>query len=198
MGFRCENSRMLRSPDLRTKSQRQMASPNSSSINCSCASGSPLLTHLARPFRIMWTACNVRHTVEKDWYPLASHTRFFETRWSCSTTLFKYLHCRSRQRRRSVPSTLSSSTAGGYARFLSTLITRSWGLAGSSNVLRKNRLAAAASRLVVSRESMVCREIHGPIQISVLPFDPDINFIDAIAFIGALQVSAAALVEFRP
>src|SRR5215831_20340820 len=83
-----------RSPDPRTKSQRQIASPNSSSINCSCASGSPLLTHLARPFRIMWTAsipCNVRHAVEKDWYPLASQTRFFETRWSCSTTLFKYL-----------------------------------------------------------------------------------------------------------
>jgi hypothetical protein len=32
-------------------------------------------THLARSFRIMWTAstpCNVRHAVENDWYPLAS------------------------------------------------------------------------------------------------------------------------------
>ena len=36
--------------------QRQIASPNNVSVNCSCASGSPLLTHLARPFRIMWTA----------------------------------------------------------------------------------------------------------------------------------------------
>ena len=45
-----------RSPAPRTKSQRQIAGPNSSSINCSCASGSPLPTHLARPFRIMWTA----------------------------------------------------------------------------------------------------------------------------------------------
>jgi hypothetical protein len=47
--------------------------------NCIWASGSPLLTHLARPFRIMWTAsipCNVGHAVEKDWYPLASQTRF--------------------------------------------------------------------------------------------------------------------------
>ena len=34
-------------------------------------------------------------------------------------------------------------------------ITRGCGLAGSSNVLRKNRLAAAASRLAVSRKSMV-------------------------------------------
>ena len=42
-----------------------------------------LPTHLARPFRIMWTAsipCNVRQAVENDWYPLASQTRFFETR----------------------------------------------------------------------------------------------------------------------
>src|SRR5262250_985309 len=117
----------------RTKSQRQIASPTSSSITCSWASGSPLLTHLARPFRIMWTAsipCDVRHAVENDWYPLASQTRFFETRWSCSTTLFKYLHWRRRQRRRSVPSTLSSSRAAGYARFLSTLITLGCGLAG--------------------------------------------------------------------
>ena len=139
--------------------QRQIANPNSSLINCSCARGSPLPTHLARPFRITWTAsipCNVRHAVENDWYPHASQTRFFDTRWSCSTTLFKYLHWRRRQRRRSVPSTLSSSTAAGYARFLSTLMTRGRGLAGSSDVLRKNRLAAAASRLAVRRKSMVC------------------------------------------
>ena len=38
--------------------------------------------------------------------------------------------------------------------------------------------------------------IHGAIQIAVLPFD--VGFIDTVAFIGALQVSAAALVEFRP
>jgi hypothetical protein len=40
--------------------------------------------------------------------------------------------------------------------------------------------------------------IHGPVQISVLPFDPDVGFIDAIASIGWLQVSAAALVQFWP
>ena len=87
-----------RSSAPRSKCQRQIASPNSLSINCSCASGSPWLTHLARPLRIMWTAsipCNVRHAVENDWYPLASQTRFFETRWSCSITLFKYLQWRS-------------------------------------------------------------------------------------------------------
>jgi hypothetical protein len=65
------------------KCLRQIVSPNSSSVNCSCASGSPLPTHLARPFRIMWTASipyNVSQAVENDWYPLASQTRFFETR----------------------------------------------------------------------------------------------------------------------
>ena|SRR5215467_8201412 len=36
--------------------QHQIASPNNVSTNCSCASGSPMPTHLARPFRIMWTA----------------------------------------------------------------------------------------------------------------------------------------------
>jgi hypothetical protein len=40
--------------------------------------------------------------------------------------------------------------------------------------------------------------IHGSVQISVLPFDPDVGFIDAIAFIGPLQVSAPMLVQFRP
>src|SRR5215467_11531830 len=39
--------------------------------------------------------------------------------------------------------------------------------------------------------------IDGSVQISVLPFDPDVGFIDAVALIGAFQVSAAALVQFR-
>ena len=47
------------------------------------------------PFRIMFTAsmpCNVRHAVMSEPYPLASHVRFFTVRWSCSTTLLRYLH----------------------------------------------------------------------------------------------------------
>ena len=40
--------------------------------------------------------------------------------------------------------------------------------------------------------------IHGSVQISVLPFDPDVGFIDAVAFVGTFQVSAAAPVQFRP
>jgi hypothetical protein len=38
--------------------------------------------------------------------------------------------------------------------------------------------------------------IYGSIQISVLPFDSNVSFIDAIAFIGPFQVSAAASVQF--
>ena len=39
--------------------------------------------------------------------------------------------------------------------------------------------------------------IHGPVQISVPRFDPDIGFIYTVAFIGTFQVNAAALVPFR-
>ena len=63
----------------------------------------------------------------------------------------------------------------------------------------EDRLAAAASRFAVSRKSMVCPvESTGSVQISVLPFDPDVGLINAIARIGAFQVGAAALIQFRP
>ena len=68
--YRCENSRMRDRRPWGPNDQCQIVSPNSSPINCSCASGSPLPTHLARPFRIMWTASipfNVLHVVENDW-----------------------------------------------------------------------------------------------------------------------------------
>src|SRR5215472_9072092 len=39
--------------------------------------------------------------------------------------------------------------------------------------------------------------VHGSVQISVLPFYPDVGFIDAVASVGMFQVSAAALVQFR-
>jgi hypothetical protein len=52
-----------RSRALDRNRQRQIVSPNSVSINSSCASESPLFTHLARPFRIMWTASICRY----DW-----------------------------------------------------------------------------------------------------------------------------------
>src|ERR1700716_3315937 len=55
-----------------------------------------------------------------------------------------------------VPSAFSASIAAGYAGFLSTLITRGIGLPDASMALRRKRLAAAASRLAVSRKSIVC------------------------------------------
>ena len=64
----------------------------------------------------------------------------------------------------------------------------------------------------LTKESLGCRRIalgrepesnglpcgiHS-VQISVLPFDPDLGLIDAIAFINPFQVRAAAPVQFRP
>jgi hypothetical protein len=63
-------------------------------MKVACARHSSLATHLARPFRIMFTAsipCNVRHAVTSEPSPLASYVRFFTVRWSCSTTLLR--HC---------------------------------------------------------------------------------------------------------
>jgi hypothetical protein len=75
---------------------------------------------------------------------------------------------------------------------------RGCALAGSSNILRKNRLAAEASRLAEQEIDGLPCGIHGSVQVSVLPFDPDVGFIDTIALIGPFQMSAAALVQFRP
>jgi hypothetical protein len=52
--------------------------------------------------------------------------------------------------------------------------------------------------LDVGKKSTLPGGVHGSMQISVLPFDPDVGFIDAIASVGPLQVSAAAVVQFRP
>jgi hypothetical protein len=54
-----------------------------------------------------------------------------------------------------MPSAVSASTAGGKAGFLSTLMTRGTGLPGDLRAMRKKRLAAAASRLAVSRKSIL-------------------------------------------
>ena len=75
------------------------------------------------------------------------------------------------------------------------------------------RLRIGRSEQRLTKESLGCRcialgreqeidglscGIHGSVPIAVLPFYPDVGFIDAVACIGAFQVSAAALVQFRP
>jgi hypothetical protein len=127
-------------------------------MKVACSIQSSLETHLARPLRIMLTAsiaCSLRRAVTSDPYPFASHVRFFTVRWSCSTRLLRYLHCRKRTRRGNVPSPFNVSAAAGKAGFLSTLMTRGTGLPGELKALRKKRLAASASRLAVSRKSIV-------------------------------------------
>ena len=94
--------------------------PKSSAMKVACSIQSSLETHLARPLRIMLTAsipCSVRHAVTSEPYPFASHVRFFTVRWSCSTTLLRYLHCRKRTRRGNVPSPFNAATAAGKAGF---------------------------------------------------------------------------------
>jgi hypothetical protein len=54
------------------------------------------------------------------------------------------------------PSVFSSATAAGYAGSLSAFITRGVALPDASIALRRKRLAAAVSRLAVSRKSIVC------------------------------------------
>jgi hypothetical protein len=58
-------------------------------------------------------------------------------------------------RRGRAPPAFSASTVAGYAGFLSTFITRGIALPDASMTLRRKRLAAAASRLTVSRKSIV-------------------------------------------
>ena len=110
----------------------------------------------------------------------------------------RYLHWRKATRSGMMPSAFSASTAAGYAGFLSTFITRGMGLPDASIALRRKRLAAAVSRLAVSRKSIVCPVgIQRPIQILVLAFYLYIRLVDPIALIGRLQMRAAAFVQLR-
>src|SRR5690349_19446708 len=92
------------------------------------------------------------------------------------------------------PSAFSASTAAGYVGFLSTLITRGIALPDASIALRRKRLAAAVSRLAVSRKSMPCG-INCSIQILVLAFCLYIGLVDPIALVGRLQMRLAAFVQ---
>src|SRR5579864_4785556 len=97
-----------------------------------------------------------------------------------------------------MPSAFRASTAGGKAGFLSTLMTRGTGLPGELRALRKKRLAAAASRLAVSRNSMVCPvESTAPVQIFVFTLDLYIGLVGAVAFIGGFQMGTAPFVQLR-
>src|SRR6516164_1433047 len=164
------------------------ASPNSSATNAAGPIESPLATHRTRPFRIMFHAsipCNVRHALTNEPYPCASQVRFFTVRWSCSTTLLRYLHWRRRTRRGSVPSSFRACTAGGKAGCLSTLMTRGTGLPGALRALPKRRLAAAASRWGGEQEiDRLAGGIDRPVQVAVLALDLHIGLVGAVALVG--------------
>jgi hypothetical protein len=78
------------------------------------------------PLRIMFIASNplkVRRAVLNEPNPNPGLVSRLINLWSCSTRLFKNLTCRSSVVLVSCSEVLRSSTAGGYAAFLSTLIT---------------------------------------------------------------------------
>jgi hypothetical protein len=125
---------------------------------------------------------------------LASQTRFFTVRWSCSITLLRYLHWRKATRQGMVPSDFSASTAAGYAG-LSTFITCGIALSGASTAPRRKRLAAAVSRLAVSRKSIVCPvESIARYRYLSWPFT-FIGLVDPITLVGRLQMRSAAFVQ---
>jgi hypothetical protein len=142
--------------------------------------------------------CNVRHAVEKDWYPFVSQTRLFETRWSCSTTLFKYLHWRNRP----PPSEYAFDLEFLYGRRIRSVLVHvdhpSLRIGWVEQRLTKESLGCCGIAFCREQEvdGLPCG-IRGSLQKSVLPLYPDVGFINAIAFVGAFQVSASALVQFR-
>src|ERR1051326_3276091 len=79
------------------------------------------------------------------------------------------------------PSAFNASRAAGYAGFLSTFITRGMALPDASIALRRRRLAAAISRLAVSRKSIVC-PVESKARYRYLSFTLylDIRLVDAI------------------
>src|SRR5215469_15525431 len=77
-------------------------------------------------------------------------------------------------------------------------MTRGTGLPGELSALRKKRLAAAASRLAVSRNSVVWPfESTARYRIFVLALYLYIGLVGAVALAAGLQMRATALVQLR-
>jgi hypothetical protein len=84
--------------------------------------------------------------------PSIGRIRCLIRRWSCSTTLFRYLLDRIRTRRGTVPIDFSSAIALCDAAYASSVTTRDVPLFFIA--LRKKRFAAATSRRSLNRKSM--------------------------------------------
>ena len=95
------------------------------------------------------------------------------------------------------PSAFSAFTAAGCAGFLSTFIIRGIGLPDASIAFIRKRLAAAASRLAVSRKSIVWPvESSARYRYLSWPFT-FIRLGKTVTFVAWLQKRSAALVQFR-
>src|SRR5450759_4385482 len=118
----------------------------------------PLFPLCTCPFLIMFITsypCNVLHAVSNEKKPIPGLTSRLLKRRSCSIRLFKYLLCRSSHGCGRSPSAFNSLRALGYAAFLSTVITRGVTVWQALSALKKNCLAACASRLELRKNSRV-------------------------------------------
>src|SRR6516164_1509033 len=112
-------------------------------------------------------------------------------RWSCSSTLFKYGTGRCRQSSARSPAPLSCATASGYAAWPSVLITRGAGWFAPPSAFALKALSRGC--VLLGREKEIeggAGGIHRPIQVTPLPFHPDVRLVHAPAVIGGLQVAA--------
>jgi len=93
------------------------------------------------------------------------------------------------------PSVFSASTAAGYAGFLSTFITRGMALPDASIALRRKRLAAAISRLAVSKSRSFARW-NPALDTDISPhLSLYVRLVDQIAPIERLQIRTAGFVQ---
>ena len=61
--------------------------------------------------------------------------------------------------------------------------------------MRNRRLAAAASRNVDSRKSIVARGIDGPIKVTPTALHANVGLIDPPGFVGRLEMTAQSLCQ---
>src|SRR3954470_5883632 len=109
--------------------------------------------------------------------------------------LFRYLTWRSLEKRQSRLAFFMSATALGLAAFLSTVRVRGLTVFGRASALRKKRLAAAASRLALSRKSMVWPRLS--VQVHPLAFDLQIGLVAPPRAGGRAQMGPHPLLQLR-
>src|SRR6266481_6720291 len=118
----------------------------------------------------------VTAAVSKRLNPSIGRTRCLIRRWSCSTTLFKYLQDRIRTRCGNVPASFRLVTARCDAAYPSKVITL--GAPCCSVALEKNRLSGChITSFAQEKVAGSTLLIDGAIEVDPLAFDFDVGFI---------------------